>query len=99
MISTLRLRLVGGVALGVVMGIAVGDSHADVVIFKDGYLVQGQVDQKLTVITDSISGQSLATRTGPFHIKDNVRRISFSFTQVQEADKKGGEQNAELVQF
>ena len=99
MTACLRFRLVAGLGLGVLMVYAVGNGWADVVIFKDGYILKGQVDQKRDVITDASSGQTLSAHTGPFFVKDAVRRITFSFTQVQHADTKGGDQTGELVQL
>lgn len=58
-------------------------ARADVVIFKDGFTLQGKVKQPGQVEVDPGSGQPYWMPRGFFIVDDGVRRIYFSPAQVQ----------------
>lgn len=72
--------------------------RADAVIFKDGFVVQGAVDRKGDRIVDKASGQTIYTKTGPYFVRDGVRQVSFSHTQVQDVDSRNLE-SADIVKL
>ena len=57
-----------------------------VVVFKNGWTVRGKVAQKTDMIVDPYSGKSfkVPAEGSSVYIYDNVRRIMFSPTQVQD---------------
>ena len=64
-----------------------------IVIYKDGFVVKGQVQEQVReVIYDSASGQPFVIPSGNFHIDDHVRKIYFSPANVQKVFQfKAGE--------
>jgi hypothetical protein len=71
-------------------------AHADVVIFKDGFMLYGKVSRDGDTITDP-SGQAFAIPKGPFYILDGARRVYFSHSHVASANSKNIYEGAELV--
>src|SRR5438477_12138838 len=61
-------------------------SHADLVIFKDGFTLQGKIKRESTNFVDSASGVQMKVPklNGFFMVDDEARRIVFSVRQVQE---------------
>lgn len=62
--------------------------RADIVIFKDGYVLSGQVAQQNETIVDPVSGQTMRVHKGAFFVGDGARRITFSHQQAQAVEKK-----------
>src|SRR5262245_21542904 len=58
--------------------------QADVIIFKDGFVVHGKITRECEPITDKLSGQTLYAPKGPFFVRDGARKISFPHTYVQD---------------
>src|SRR5262249_1943494 len=85
--------LVAGVLIWSVPG------GADIVIFKDGFALNGKVAQGNETIVDPASGQSMHVAKGAFFVMDGARRITFSHQQVQAVDKKDIFANSEPIQF
>lgn len=67
---------------------AAGAARADLIIFKDGFLLHGKVTREGETIVDPASGQALVVPKGAFFIVEGARRVHFSFTQVQDVDDK-----------
>jgi len=72
------------------------------IVFKDGFSVKGRLIQKLSALHDPATGASFAipARGAPVYLDDDVRRIFFSPSQVQEAiASKEGETRRDLMQI
>ncbi len=92
--STLRSLL----ALAALASLAANPLPAATFIFKDGFVLQGEIRQDSDRIGDR-SGQVVAIPKGPFYIVDGVRQFSFSRGDVQDVDPKDLGQTGELVRL
>src|SRR6187549_3693457 len=71
-------------------------AHADVVIFKDGFMLYGKVSRDGETITDP-SGQAFQIPSGPFYMLDGARRVYFSHSHVASANNKDLYEGADIV--
>ena len=72
------------------------------IVFKDAFSVKGRLIQKLSALHDPATGASFAipARGAPVYLDDDVRRIFFSPSHVQEAiASKEGETRRDLMQL
>lgn len=84
--------------LGLVL-VALQAAEADVVIMKDGFILEGKITDEKAVIVDA--GQLFYTKklTGMYMIDDGARIIGFNVKQVQDVDDKPASQASEAVRF
>lgn len=68
-----------------------------IVIFKDGFLIHGQVRQREDVELDH--GHVVPIRKGEVYLDDDVRYFKFSHSQVDYVDNKDSRLNADLVRL
>jgi hypothetical protein len=76
-----------GLCLGVTLfALMQGSAQGVVVVFKDGFIIQGRVTTPTGVIVDKVSGQAFTVPAGGgvYFIDDDVRRIIFSPSQVHD---------------
>src|SRR5438552_2966503 len=93
--TTLALRLL----LAILAAAVATRAGAELIIFKDGFILQGKVAREGETITDPVSGQSVTVSKGSFFILDSGRRISFSYRQVQDVDDKDVDRTADQVRI
>jgi pimeloyl-ACP methyl ester carboxylesterase len=94
-------------ALGVVVFgalcilISWSSSQADLVIFKDGYTLQGKIKRETTQFIDPASGVQMPVPklNGFFMVDDEARRMAFSPRQVQEVPDKESAREAESIRL
>jgi pimeloyl-ACP methyl ester carboxylesterase len=83
-----KRRLLGATALlaAILFGVP---AYGDVLVFKDGFTIEGRVKKKTTYIVDPASGQPVPVDDAgkPFWLDDGVRNIYFSPFQLGEALK------------
>src|SRR4051794_2858186 len=65
--------------------IALSDARADLVFFKDGFVIQGKVVREKKTILDPASGQLETLSEGYFLLETGARSILFSPAQVERA--------------
>jgi hypothetical protein len=98
----LRRTLLGSAALALtVCLLSALDQRAEghLLIFKDGFTVQGRVKQEMTGFSDPNGGFFSIPATGkPYWVDDGVRNIYFSPNQLKEADDEAGKK-VDLVKF
>src|SRR5262249_46723536 len=73
-------------------------AQADVVIFKDGFMLYGKVSRDGETITNR-GAQPFQFPSDPFYIPDGARRVYFSHSQVASANNKDVYEGAEIVQL
>src|SRR5204863_409236 len=78
----MRRRLAALTLVVTILLAAAASSQADLIFFKDGYAVQGQVKRDSTVEVDPVSKQGFYIPRGPFWIEDGPRKYVFSRHQV-----------------
>jgi pimeloyl-ACP methyl ester carboxylesterase len=83
------------IAVAIVLAAVTDPSHADVVILKDGFTLIGKVKREGQTIFEG--GQKVTIGNGFYIVDDDVRRIAFSFRQVQDVDEKVLNKGPELV--
>jgi pimeloyl-ACP methyl ester carboxylesterase len=93
--TTRIFRLVGTFLPLLVLLVAVGEDRADVVILKDGTTLFGTVKREGQKVLEN--GVFIPVGNGFFVLDDDVRRIVFSFRQVQDVDEKEVIKVKELV--
>jgi dienelactone hydrolase len=83
------------VVLAVVAASAAASSpaHADIVIFKDGYILSGKISRE----AESVEG--IVIQKGSFFVMDGPRNVLFAHTQVQDFDDKIVDRVADLVRI
>lgn len=99
---TSALRRAAGVVLaGLLLLLCQGAALGHLVIFKDGYVLRGEVKRQTTNFIDPASGQQVeVNKLGGFFMVDDVaRRIVFSLRQVEEVDEKDVNRDADLVRL
>lgn len=74
-------------------------ARGDIVIFKDGLVLNGKVTREGETITDPLSGQAIHVKKGAFFVISGPRRVGFSFTQVQDVDRKDVAAGADVITF
>src|SRR5262245_13824385 len=75
-------------------------ARAELVIFKDGFALQGKVfRQGTTVFEPGIGLVQMAKLNGFFMIEDECRRTIFSYVQVEDVDKKETNREAGLMRI
>lgn len=79
------------------LSLATAAVHADMIVFKDGFVLHGKVSRDGETIADPASGQAITIPRGPFYIIDGARRVTFSFLIVEEAVKKDIYENVDVV--
>ena len=85
---SLSLRLLPALCLFLSAG---PGAFAAIIIFKDGFVLQGNVKQRMTAeIEDQ---RFIPLRTGPFYLDDGARRIRFSHQQVEAVENKSSPEN------
>ncbi len=92
----------GGVMLGLlVLWLLAIQTQAATIIFKDGFVVSGKVRQQQELIIDPASGAGfrIPAAGGFFYVDDEVRRILFSPSQVQEVTKEDPPGKNELMRL
>lgn len=89
--------LLGLLALATALYVS-APAAADVVIFKDGFMLYGKVSRDGETITDP-GGQAFTIPTGPFFILDGARRVYFSHAHVAKANNKDVFEGAEIVKL
>lgn len=72
---------------------------AATIIFKDGFVISGKVRQPQDLIIDPGSGSSFRIPAGFFYLDDEVRRILFSPSQVQEVSKEDASGKDKLLRL
>jgi pimeloyl-ACP methyl ester carboxylesterase len=75
-----------------------GIGRADLVIFKDGYTLQGKIKRETTYFVDPASGvqMNVPKLNGFFMIDDEARRIYFSARQIQEVPDREPTREADV---
>jgi hypothetical protein len=63
-------------------------AHADTILFKDGFRLQGQVTRQNRTLVDPVSHELIPLQEGFFLLDDGPRRIIFSPTQLLKVDDK-----------
>jgi hypothetical protein len=73
-------------------------ARADMIIFKDGFVLQGKVVREKKTIVDPASGQAVELNEGFFQIYDGARQVVFSISQLDRAidDKEFAPDKGEL---
>jgi predicted esterase len=73
--------------------------RADLVIFKDGYTLQGKIKRESTYFVDPASGvqMNVPKLNGFFMVDDEARRIYFSARQIQEVPDREPPRVADVV--
>lgn len=97
-----RRRRVHAALLATVCVVAsLAPSQADLVIFKDGFSVQGKIKRESTPFVDSASGTQLVVPklNGFFMLDDGARLIRFSPRQVQDVPDKGPARVDDTIQL
>ncbi len=101
--SILGLRFALGVILSgtLCMVSSWSSSQADLVIFKDGYTLQGKIKRETTHFIDPASGVQMPVPklNGFFMVDDEARKIVFSPRQVQEVPDKDSTREAESIRL
>ncbi len=59
---------------------------ADVVILKDGFIIQGKVRRENQEVVDAVSNESFVVPRGFFYVDDGARRHFFPPAQIQQID-------------
>src|SRR5262245_29168374 len=70
---------------GVLLTTAAGAVRADLLIFKDGFVIPGKVMREKKTLVDPYSGEVVELSEGFFMIDSGARRIVFSPGQLKEA--------------
>src|SRR5437867_15191 len=95
-------RFLGAMLLGT-LGILSGwsMSRADLVIFKDGYTLQGKIKRETTYFVDPASSvvMNLPKLNGFFMVDDEARRSYFSVRQVQEVPDQNTPAEADAIRL
>jgi pimeloyl-ACP methyl ester carboxylesterase len=73
---------------GFMLALAATVATADVIVLKDGFVLQGKVKRETALEFDKVGGEMIAIPKGFFMIDDGPRRVYFSPGQVASADKK-----------
>ena len=83
---TFRRRILLGIAALAVLA-PLPAAFADIIVFGDGFAIEGRVKEKKTILVDPISGASLSVAEAgkPFWLDDGFRNILFPPFQVKEA--------------
>ena len=81
MAMTMQLRSRFGLLAAVAALYLCAPAHADVVIFKDGFMLYGKISRDGETITDP-GGQAFQIPSGPFFMLDGARRVYFSHAHV-----------------
>jgi pimeloyl-ACP methyl ester carboxylesterase len=101
--SILGLRFALGATLSgtLCMVSSWSSSQADLVIFKDGYTLQGKIKRETTHFIDPASGVQMPVPklNGFFMVDDEARKIVFSPRQVQEVPDKDPTREAESIRL
>jgi pimeloyl-ACP methyl ester carboxylesterase len=93
---TRLLRLIVAALIGILSLPALAGAGG--IIFKDGFVLKGRVKREGDTVFDPVSGQQIQVGKGFFMVDDGVRRIIFSFRQVQDViDNEPGQAGADLV--
>ncbi|HLJ92686.1 MAG TPA: PHB depolymerase family esterase [Gemmataceae bacterium] len=76
-------------------------NSADLVIFKDGYTLQGKIKRETTYFIDPASGVQMQVPklNGFFTVDDEARKIAFSPLQVQEVPDKDPAREADPIRL
>ena len=74
-----------------------GRADADVIIFKDGFVLNGKVKQGSEVYIDPLTHQPVMISKGPFYLDGDARLFSFSYSQIGDVDKNDPANEADLV--
>lgn len=76
-------------------------SHADLVIFKDGYTLQGKIKREMTNFVDSTSGvqMNVPKLGGFFMVDDGARFMYFSSRQIQEVPDQDPTQQLDAIRL
>jgi pimeloyl-ACP methyl ester carboxylesterase len=84
---TLRQTVLLGAALAAVAATPLSVARGDIIIFPDGFAIEGRVKEQKTWLIDPASGAgiSIAKAGKPFWLFDGVRNIFFSPFQLKEA--------------
>src|SRR4051812_25141013 len=74
-----------GLLLGFLLA---GPVHADLLFFKDGFVIEGRVRRESKVEFDPVAREPIVIPQGFFLLDDGARKIYFSPTQVRIVEKK-----------
>ncbi len=80
------LRIVGLIVLG--LGLSVAGAPGDVVILKDGHVLEGRVRRESVTEFDSTSKEAFLLPKGFFMVETLTKRIIFSANNVRSTEKK-----------
>ncbi len=90
-----RRGLWGSVFLGAILywTVASPEASADILFFKDGFAIEGQVKREMTLEFDEVARDVFQMPKGFFFLNDGPRRIYFNPSQVRFVHEKdtGGE--------
>ncbi|HMC89075.1 MAG TPA: hypothetical protein VKI17_05990, partial [Gemmataceae bacterium] len=84
----MRLIVLSLLTLGVSMINSWDFVQADVMIFKDGFTVEGKVKRESTVLVEGSVIMSVPKQNSFFLVDDGARRIFFPYRQVQNVEAK-----------
>jgi pimeloyl-ACP methyl ester carboxylesterase len=70
------------------LALSVATVHAHLIVFKDGFVVEGQVKRESSTLFDEISKEPVVIPKGFFMIDDGVRRVYFSPAQARVVERK-----------
>jgi pimeloyl-ACP methyl ester carboxylesterase len=65
----------------------VSGARGDLIIFKDGFMLQGKVRQQGSFTSDAETGQAVFMPRGSYILDADARRIFFSPTQLQDVER------------
>src|SRR6266404_4735189 len=101
LLSILSLRFALSIILFGTLCILSSWSHADLVIFKDGYTLQGKIKRETTYFVDPSSGvqMNVPKPNGFYTVDDEARKIVFSPRQIQEVPDKDSTREADTIRL
>ncbi|MBV9123869.1 MAG: hypothetical protein JO112_10970, partial [Planctomycetes bacterium] len=77
--------------------LAAAGADGDVIIFKDGFSLQGKITQENEPYKDPLSDNVVVLQKGFIMLDDVARRISFSHTELGSVNKNDPSNNLEIV--
>jgi hypothetical protein len=73
--------------------------HGDLIIFKDGFIMQGTIRQQGNISTDPESGLPFWMPKGSYILDQDSRRVYFSHVQLQDVQKSEAGAGGDLVRL
>lgn len=83
------------VAAGAFLLVCSGAVYGHLIVFKDGFILQGEVKQNQEIVADR-NGAVMVPK-GPFYLDDQARRFTFSRLQLQDVQKKDRQESEDVL--